>query len=1080
VVLGIYDSEIFDTHPDLNGIFHPQSDLGPDYGHTHGTATTAVMAGRSASIQGPWGMSSIKGVAYEATVLFRAGIEEDDLRDGYGGAYTVFIDNNVRAVNNSWAFVIPDQTDYEYSYDADVENIDGYCDNNDMLVVVSAGNDDDAGISAPANAKNVLAVGAIRYATDDNVPDRAIGGRATYSSQGPTADDQRLKPDLVAPGGQTRDYFTRGNCCKYGVVTANALRNGSVSDPEWETDDSYIRVSGTSIASPMVAGACGVILEKYPTIWSETAKALLINTTIPIRANSDNPRAGYANTEVGFGLLNVFSTVGFFDLDEKTNVLIGGSTIDEDNRIHDWPITVPPGSNKLAVTMAYNDEEGELWDHEALIDNLTLLLYPPTSHGLPYIAMQLADGVNTESPLEKIVIENPEAGEWNVQVIYAYSPGFNDPFAYAEQRYGIAVDIFKSEPSLSLTVDDVTNTVSVVAGRGFYVTPEVTNTGRHIAAGVTVKIDAPTEFAGDVNTTRYLGNLMYSGHTKSATMRVIAPEVAGQYTLTVEADGINKEFSNGYPRTRVFVVDVCAPLPPPETPSPPDDAVAQPVDGVIDWEDVPGATSYLVRLCSFCGLFPPTHIVTESEYAYSGLDYGTTYTWEVRSRGTECDPSAEYSQWFSFTTENTPPGPDVAVEDNGHTVTFDEVTDSGETTIEEGEEGAPIPASFLMACDPPAYFNIETTAETSGSIEVCLSLDGLTCDPNVGLLHNVNGEWVELVTYPGPMPNTICAQVNVEVLVTDNADPDADIVLESITSNEPEGERGYGPDIQDAAIGTEDFNFKLRAELVGPASRVYTVVYRATDAAGNHQTKTLLVRVPNDKPGHGLSSTGFSGDGESFDPAQDKFSLVIRSASAVDSQSVAVGNTGGTMRPTDIVVADVDGDTADDLVLTFSTDEAMALLEPPSDEVGQIHLRAWHGRLGLHYRTSNGDDYLVPDIFALGEPVSLSTYSPPVVEASEATVPDADAHGFSIHPNPFNPTTTIQFGLGEPARVTIRIFDVGGRRVRTLVDRSIGAGTHNELWDGKDDRGQDVATGSYFVQLTVGDKRSTRKAVLLK
>ena len=86
------------------------------------------------------------------------------------------------------------------------------------------------------------------------------------------------------------------------------------------------------------------------------------------------------------------------------------------------------------------------------------------------------------------------------------------------------------------------------------------------------------------------------------------------------------------------------------------------------------------------------------------------------------------------------------------------------------------------------------------------------------------------------------------------------------------------------------------------------------------------------------------------------------------------------------------------------------------------------------------------------------------------------------YPNPFNPTTTIQYRLGETAAVTLTIFDVSGRRVRTLLSGQVqGAGDHRVLWDGRSDGGVSVASGTYLYRLEAGDRFvQTRRMVLVK
>jgi parallel beta-helix repeat protein len=83
-------------------------------------------------------------------------------------------------------------------------------------------------------------------------------------------------------------------------------------------------------------------------------------------------------------------------------------------------------------------------------------------------------------------------------------------------------------------------------------------------------------------------------------------------------------------------------------------------------------------------------------------------------------------------------------------------------------------------------------------------------------------------------------------------------------------------------------------------------------------------------------------------------------------------------------------------------------------------------------------------------------------------------------PNPFNPTTRISFTLLQGAPTTVRIYDAGGRLVRTLIDQDLPEGPQTVLWDGFDGRGRRVATGVYFYQLRSGAVVETRNMVLLK
>ena len=87
---------------------------------------------------------------------------------------------------------------------------------------------------------------------------------------------------------------------------------------------------------------------------------------------------------------------------------------------------------------------------------------------------------------------------------------------------------------------------------------------------------------------------------------------------------------------------------------------------------------------------------------------------------------------------------------------------------------------------------------------------------------------------------------------------------------------------------------------------------------------------------------------------------------------------------------------------------------------------------------------------------------------------------FENRPNPFNPRTTLRFSLATAGRADLAIYDVSGRRVRTLVDANLAAGEHTEVWDGSDDAGHRVAAGIYWSQLRAGGFESQKKMVVLR
>jgi len=84
------------------------------------------------------------------------------------------------------------------------------------------------------------------------------------------------------------------------------------------------------------------------------------------------------------------------------------------------------------------------------------------------------------------------------------------------------------------------------------------------------------------------------------------------------------------------------------------------------------------------------------------------------------------------------------------------------------------------------------------------------------------------------------------------------------------------------------------------------------------------------------------------------------------------------------------------------------------------------------------------------------------------------------YPNPFNPKTVIEFQLPKEAPVQLRIFNLLGQQIRTLVDEQKEAGYHQVKWDGKDASGKEVTSGMYIYAIEAGDFRMTKKMVKMQ
>ena len=86
----------------------------------------------------------------------------------------------------------------------------------------------------------------------------------------------------------------------------------------------------------------------------------------------------------------------------------------------------------------------------------------------------------------------------------------------------------------------------------------------------------------------------------------------------------------------------------------------------------------------------------------------------------------------------------------------------------------------------------------------------------------------------------------------------------------------------------------------------------------------------------------------------------------------------------------------------------------------------------------------------------------------------------SVVPNPLNPSAEIRFEVGGEGSLRLEVFDMRGRRVRTLEEGRWSEGSHRVVWDGRDDRGRAVASGVYLIVLEAAGERWSTKAALVR
>ncbi len=158
---------------------------------------------------------------------------------------------------------------------------------NKIVVVVSAGNQGSSAVYPPANDPFVITVGAVDDKGTASLSDDAI---PTFSAYGTTSDGF-AKPDLVAPGKNLVARLVNSNMGLAGAHPANLLEGGT-----------YFRMSGTSMAAPVVSGAVALLLQDEPTLTPDQVKYRLM-------ATANKSWAGYSAAKAGAGTLDIFAAI---------------------------------------------------------------------------------------------------------------------------------------------------------------------------------------------------------------------------------------------------------------------------------------------------------------------------------------------------------------------------------------------------------------------------------------------------------------------------------------------------------------------------------------------------------------------------------------------------------------------------------------------------------------------------------------------------------------------------------------------------------------------------------------------------
>jgi len=516
IKVGVLDTGVWSDHPDLQEAVV----AGPADPTGHGTAVCGVIASRG-TVELDCDNNGKGGAP--GTELYVIQRPESMTPSEFASFYTDFYTNDCNIINNSWGF------DGSVSYDAFCQIVDEQAENGVLSIFSSGNNPTPGAIPSPAISRNAITVGSVSFLPENS--ENVV--LSSFSGRGPTADG-RLKPEILAPGGE----FI-GTTMVNGVATTNAQLGGQwLDDPadRWPGEPSYTRYAGTSMSAAFVSASLAICEEKYGELFNpEDAMALIAACAIPLKGNTGSPLSGYATTEYGYGLLDGYHLPGTYFSEEVDRLLWINSTIAEGAGSRQWIMYIPSYTSWISIALGYTDVSSA--SSELQVD-LDITLISPTNIEYNY---QLPAGVTSESPLERLVIETPEAGAWTVRIT---AESWADPSNPSEvQQFALAGYQYARNPELVVTSPSDT-TIYASPGAELVVPVSISNNGGYIAVGAWSRLDAPSVFSGDVGIDAFLGNLLYKGASQTVDFTLGCPEQPGTHVINIVSGAANRGLDN--------------------------------------------------------------------------------------------------------------------------------------------------------------------------------------------------------------------------------------------------------------------------------------------------------------------------------------------------------------------------------------------------------------------------------------------------------------------------------------------------------------------------------------------------------
>ena len=193
------------------------------------------------------------------------------------------------------------------------------------------------------------------------------------------------------------------------------------------------------------------------------------------------------------------------------------------------------------------------------------------------------------------------------------------------------------------------------------------------------------------------------------------------------------------------------------------------------------------------------------------------------------------------------------------------------------------------------------------------------------------------------------------------------------------------------------------------------------------------------------------------------------------------GNNIGLGLKKDIRVAEA-GQKIHTIAFQRSSYSSVITVEWDSPPAGDFTLQDKIGGILIDQNMSAANSLTITNTNITGLKIFVTLDSediPTGIDDNETVLPK-DFLLYPNYPNPFNPVTTIKFELRTMSNISMTIFNAMGQKIRSLINGRIPAGSHSVVWNGLNDKGESVSSGTYFYVLNNGKNIRVKKMVLLK